>query len=208
MNEFIAENYIQEVEIQPEDEPSLFAGGKESPIQQFQSEYGAELNVIRSRFVVLVKGQKEKVEAAVKRLNQFLHGGDGYTVSRMSVTEQALGVVIGKKGAKRGELEKKHAGVNLFIHRSNRITIRGPAEAVEACRIDILRLVSSVKIQQIMPLTPEEHEMLSKPDAMRRATQGIPVQVNLTDEAVKIRGIFADVRDAQNMMNHSYKDDL
>ena len=56
------------------------------------------MNVVRSRFVVTVKGKKEKVDAAVKRLNQFLHGGDGYTVSRISVTEQALGVVIGKAG--------------------------------------------------------------------------------------------------------------
>jgi KH domain len=176
------------------------AGGNESPIQKFQTEYGADMNVVRSRFVVTVKGKKEKVDAAVKRLNQFLHGGDGYTVSRISVTEQALGVVIGKAGAKRAELEKKHQGVHLYIHRSNRIAIRGPDDVVEACRIEILRLVSSVKIQQVMNLTKEEHEILAKPDVIKRATHGIPVQVTLTDDAVKIRGIFADVRDAQTML--------
>lgn len=200
MNEFIAENYIQEVEISSEDEATLLAGGNESPIQKFQSEYGADMTVVRSRFVVTVKGQKEKVQAAVKRLNQFLHGGDGYTVSRISVTEQALGVVIGKAGAKRAELEKKYEGVHLYIHRSNRIAIRGPDIVVEACRIEILRLVSSVKIQQVMNLTSEEHEILAKPDVIKRATHGIPVQVTLTDDAVKIRGIFADVRDAQAML--------
>jgi rRNA processing protein Krr1/Pno1 len=189
------------VEIAAEDEPTLYTGGAESPIQKFQETYGAEMNVIRSRFVVVVKGQKPKVEAAVKRLRLFLHGGEGFTVARISVTEQALGVVIGKSGSKRAELEKKHEGVNLFIHRSNRITIRGPEDAVEACRVDILRLVSSVKVQQTMSLTPEEHEvLLSKPDALKRATYGIPVQVTVAEDSVKIRGFYSDVRDAQTFI--------
>jgi len=200
VNEFIAENYLQEVEISAEDEPTLLAGGSDSPIQKFQEEYGAELKVIRSRFVIICKGQKEKVEAAVKRLDQFLHGGDGYTVSRVTVTEQALGVVIGKAGSKRAELEKTHEGVHLFIHKSNRITIRGPVDAVEACRIDILRLVSSVKIQQVLKISPEEHAILSKPDTLKRVANGIPVQVTLTQESVKMRGIFADVRDTMGML--------
>lgn len=200
VNQFIDDNYMVEVEISPDDEPTLVTGGKDSPIQKFQNQYGAEMNVIRSRFVVTVKGKKDRVEASVKRLNQFLHGGDGYRVSRIAVTESALGVVIGKAGAKRAELEKAHEGVHLYIHRTNRITIRGPDEAVEACRIDILRLVSSVKIQQVVNLTPEEHGILSKPNVIKRATHGIPVQVTLTDDAITIRGLFADVRDAQTML--------
>jgi rRNA processing protein Krr1/Pno1 len=173
----------------------LLAGGAESPIQKLQDEFGADLNVIRSRYVVVCKGQKDKVKAAVKRLDQFLHGGDGHTVARVTVTEQALGLVIGKNGSKRAELEKNHEGVNLFIHRSNRITIRGPDEAVEGCRIDILRLVASVRIQQVLKITPEEYIVMSKPDTLKRIAHGIPVQVTVTEEAVKIRGIFADVRD-------------
>jgi rRNA processing protein Krr1/Pno1 len=200
VKEFLSENYIQEVEISPDDEPTLLTGGNESPIQKFQSEYGADLQVTRNRFVVVVRGRKDNVEAATTRLNQFLHGGDGYTVSRISVTEQALGVVIGKNGAKRAELEKLHEGVHLYIHRSNRITIRGPDAGVEACRVDILRLVSSVKIQQVMKLTSDERMKLSDPEIIRKAIQGIPVQVTLEDDSLKIRGIFADVRDAQAML--------
>lgn len=197
----MAENYLEEVEISAEDEPTLLAGGSDSPIQSFQTEFGAELAVVRSRYVVIVKGAKSNVEAAVRRLKQFLHGGDGYTVSRISVTDQALGVVIGKGGSKRAELEKNHEGVSLFIHRTNRITIRGPEEAVEACRVDIIRLVSSVKVQQVLPLTPEQRETLNKGDALRRATNGIPVTVNVTDDSVKIRGVYQDVRDAKAMLS-------
>mmetsp|Transcript_19497 Transcript_19497/g.28900 ORF Transcript_19497/g.28900 Transcript_19497/m.28900 type:complete len:1296 (-) Transcript_19497:52-3939(-) len=197
---YVSENYIQEVEISAEDEPTLLAGGCASPIQKFQDESGAELNVIRSRFVVLAKGSKENVQAAVTKLKQFLHGGDGYAVSRISATEQALGIVIGKSGSKRAELEKKHDGVNLFIHRSNRITIRGPHPAAEACRIDILRLLSSVRVNQVLNITPDEHRILSDQDSLRRAIHGIPVQVNLTERAVKIRGFYSDVRDAECLL--------
>lgn len=200
MTEFIKNNYIEEVQISAEDEPTLLTGRSESQINKLATEFEVELSLNRSRLVVQAKGMKEKVQAAVKRLNQFLHGGDGHTVSRITVTQQALGVVIGKSGSKRAELEKKHEGVNLFIHHSNRITIRGPEAHVEACRVEILRLVSSVRIQQVVAITPEQHEKLSKPDVVRRATNGIPVQVNLTAESLKIRGIFADVRDAQALL--------
>jgi len=197
---FIKNNYIEEVQISAEDEPTLLTGGSDSAINKLAKEFGVDLSLNRSKLVVQAKGEKDKVQPAVKRLNQFLHGGDGYTVSRIAVTEQALGVVIGKNGSKRAELEKKHEGVNLFIHRSNRITIRGPEAAVEECRVDILRLVSSVRIQQIMSITPEQHEALTKDDKVKRATYGIPVSVTLTEGTLKLRGIFADVRDAQALL--------
>ena len=47
-----------------------------------------------------------------------------------------------------------------------------------------------------MPITSEQHAELSKPDAVRIVTSGIPVQVTIADNAVKVRGIFSDVRDA------------
>jgi type II secretory pathway component GspD/PulD (secretin) len=47
-----------------------------------------------------------------------------------------------------------------------------------------------------MPITSEQHAELSKPDAVRIVTSGIPVQVTVADDAVKVRGIFSDVRDA------------
>ena len=200
MHAFIEENYIQEIDISAEDEPTLLVGGADSAISKLASELGVELSVNKARYVLTIKGVKEKVDLAVKRVNQFLYGGDGHTVSRIAVTEQALGVVIGKGGSKRSELEKKYDGVSLFIHKSNRITIRGPAEAVEACRVDILKLVASVKILQVMTITPEQHDILSKPDVIKRATNGIPVQVTLEEDALKIKGYFADVRDAMAML--------
>ena len=200
MNTFIKENFIAELDISPEDEPALLVGGSDSAISNLSSELGVSLSIVKARYVLVIKGLKHKVEVAVKRVNQFLYGGDGHTVSRIAITEQSLGVVIGKGGAKRAELEKKYEGISLFIHKSNRITIRGPEQAVEGCRIDILRLVSSMKIQEVLDVTPEQHAILNKPEVIRRATNGIPVQVTLTEESVKIRGFFADVRDAKAML--------
>jgi len=200
VNDFISKHYIQEIDISAEDEPTLVFGGADSTITKLASELGVELFMNKARYVLTVKGEKAKVKTAVKRLNQFLYGGEGHTVSRISVSEQALGVVIGKGGSKRSELEKKYEGVSLFIHKSNRITIRGPEMGVEACRIDVLKLVSSAKVTQLLPITPEQHAILSKPDVIRNATTGIPVIVTLTDDAVKIRGFFPDVRDAQAIL--------
>ena len=121
MNKYIAEHYIQEIDISAEDEPTLLVGGSESTITKLATELDVVLSINKARYVLTLKGEKEKVEAAVKRVNQFLYGGDGHTVSRIAVSEQALGVVIGKGGSKRTELEKKYDGVSLFIHKSNRI---------------------------------------------------------------------------------------
>lgn len=193
-------NYIEEIDVAVEDEPTLLVGGSESPISKLATELDVDLSMNKARYVIIVKGERAKVRVAIKRLDQFLNGGDGHTVSRIAVTEQALGVIIGKGGSKRSELEKKYEGIALFIHKSNRVTIRGPEQAVELCRIDILKLVSSVRIQQVMSITPEQHAILSKRDVIRRATNGIPVQVTLTENEVKIRGLFTDVRDAQALI--------
>ena len=193
-------HFIQQVEISGEDEPTLLIGGNDSPITRMSEQYGVNLSVNRSKMSVAVIGEKEKVEVAVKALHQFLHGGDGFTVSRLSVSEQALGVVIGKNGSKRQELEKAHKGVNLFIHKSNRIAIRGPRDSVEACRSDILRLVSTVRVHQIVPLAPKQHATLSRTDTIRKVTSIIPVTVSISDRQVKLRGLFADVRDAEAMI--------
>jgi transcription antitermination factor NusA-like protein len=200
VNKFIKENYMEELEISAEDEPALFVGGSDSAISKLSSELGVDLSIVKARYVLVIKGLEEKVQMAVKRVKQFLYGGDGHTVSRIAITEQSLGVVIGKGGAKRAELEKKYEGISLFIHKSNRITIRGPEQAVEGCRIDILRLVSSMKIQEVLDITPEQYAILNAPELIRRATNGIPVQVTLTEVSVKIRGFFADVRDAKAML--------
>lgn len=197
IKEFIANNYMEEVIYDPEDENALLLGGSVSVVNKTAKEFEVDVSVQRNNHVVVVRGPKEKVLAAKKKLNQFLHGSDGYSVSKLVVSEQAVGAVIGKGGSRRIELEEKHDGVKVIIERSNGlITLRGPEQSVQDCRTEILKIVSSVRVQESMSLTPEQHTELSKPDMVRKLTAGIPVHVTLTESDVSVRGIFTDVRDA------------
>ena len=193
----MANNYIEEIEISPENELALLMGGGDSVVNKMTKEFDVDLNVSRSNHVVTARGEKGNVLAAKKRLNQFLHGGDGHSVIKIIVSEQAVGAVIGKGGSRRVELEEKHNGVKIAIEASSGIiTLRGPDAIVHNCRVEIIKIVSSVRVQESMPITSEQHAELSKPDALRRVTNDIPVQVTVADDAVKVRGIFSDVRDA------------
>ena len=197
IQEFMENNYVEDIKYAPEDEKALLMGGSSCIVNKLSQELNMDLSVVRSSHVIVARGKKDYVLAAKKKLNQFLHGGDGYSVSKLVVSEQAVGAVIGKGGSRRVELEDKHDGVNIIIDRgSGVVTMRGPEESVKSCRTEILKIVSSVRVQESMPITSQQHAELSKPELIRRLTSGIPVQVTLTDEDVKVRGIFTDVRDA------------
>jgi hypothetical protein len=62
--------------------------------------------------------------------------------------------------------------------------------------MEIFNIVSSIHVQESMLITSEQPAELSKPDALRIVTSGIPVQVTIADNAVKVRRIFSNVRDA------------
>ena len=197
ITEFMAKNYIEEVSFAPEDESALLMGGSACFVHKTASEFDIDLSVARSNHVIVARGEKGKVLDAKKKINQFLHGGDGHAVSKLVVSEQAVGSVIGKGGTRRMELEDKHEGVRIFVERTNGvITLRGPDQAVQDCRTEILKIVSSVRVQESMPLSPQQHAELSKPDVVRKLTGGIPVHVTVTETEVIARGIFTDVRDA------------
>lgn len=201
ITEFMAKNYIEEISFSPEDENALLMGGSACFVHKTANEFGIELSVARSNHVVVARGEKDKVLDAKKKVNQFLNGGDGYSVSKMVVSEQAVGSVIGKGGSRRMELEGKHEGVKVFIERTNGvITLRGPDQPVQDCRTEILKIVSSVRVQESMPLSPQQHAELSKTDVVRKLTSGIPVQVTVTETEVAVRGIFTDVRDSLSLL--------
>jgi hypothetical protein len=197
IEEFIPNNYVEEIEFAPNDEPALLMGGANCVVNKMANEFDVDLSVSRSNHVIYARGKKENVLSAKKRLNQFLVGGDGHSVCKVLVSEQAVGAVIGKGGSRRAELEGKHDGLKIVIDRSGGIiTLRGPEQSVQDCRVEIIKIVSSIRIEESMPITPEQHDEISKPEVVRRMTSGMPVQVTVSDDAVKVRGIFSDVRDA------------
>jgi len=193
IEDFMAHNYIEDIKYSVEDESALLMGGADCVLNKMAQELDVDLSVVRSNHVIVARGEKEKVLVAKKRLNQFLHGGDGHTVSKLLISEQAVGSVVGRGGSRRMELEDKHEGVKIFIERANGngvITIRGPEQPAHDCRTDILKIVSGVRVQESLPITPQQHAELSKPEMVRRLMGGIPVFTTVTEKEITVRGIF------------------
>lgn len=175
----------------------MFVGGSGNVMNKLAQEFDINMVAYRSDTLILARGPKDRVEAAEKRLNQCIYGGDGYSVAKMVVSEQAVGPIIGKGGSRRMELEEKNEGVKIFIERTNgMITIRGPDQAVQDCRTEILKIVSSIRVTDSMSITSQQHAEFSKPDVIKQLTAGIPVYCTLTESEVSVRGLFSDVRDA------------
>lgn len=197
---FLANNYLEEVTITEEDQEALLSGGKESKAMKFSEELGVNLFIDRSRYVVVVRGPAENVKSATSRVNQFLKGGDGYSVARLAVTEQVIGIIIGKGGSTRQQLEQKYDGVSISISKTHTVSIRGPEDKVAACRVEMLKLVSSARVTQTVPVTEEQAVTLEKNNAIKRTTRAVPVQINISDGTAKIRGFFYDVCDAVSLL--------
>jgi polyribonucleotide nucleotidyltransferase len=197
---FLANNYLEEVTITEEDQEALLVGGKESKVFKFSEELGVHLFVDRNRFVVVVRGPAENVKSATSCLNQFLKGGDGHSVARLAVTEQVIGVIIGKGGSTRQQLEQKYDGVLISISKTYNVSIRGPEDKVAACRVEMLKMVASARVTQTVPVTEEQAVILEKNNAIKRTTKAVPVQISISDGTAKVRGFFYDVCDAVSLL--------
>ena len=197
---FLTNNFYEDINVTEEDMEALLSGGKESMIVKLASELNVKLNADRSRHVIVVRGTKPLVKAAMERLNQFLNGGNGHSVARLTVTDQVVGVVIGKGGKTRQGLEQKHEGVSINVSKSYRISIRGPEASVAACRIEILKMIASARVNQTVSITGEQEKSLKDNDAIKRISQSLSVQITIADGTAKLRGNFHDVRDAVSML--------
>lgn len=196
VEEFLANNHIDEVAVTEEDFEALLMGGRNSKIMKFSTELGVTLFADRSNYVVTIRGTPEKVIAAKKQLDRFLRGGDGHSVAKLSITDQVVGVIVGKGGKTRKELEEEYGGLSINISKSNRVSIRGPEEKVAECRVRILKMVSSARVTQSLDVSEEQRKTLEKNGAIKRIIQQAPAHISIADGKATIRGFFYDVRDA------------
>ena len=197
---YLANNYLEVVTITHEDQDALLTGGKESKITKFAEELGVHLSVDRSLFVVVVRGPAENVKSATLRLNHFLKGGDGHSVAHFAVTKQVVGVIIGRGGSTRQQLEQKYDGVSITISKTHNVSIRGPEDKVAACRVEMLKMISSFRVTQTIPVTEEQAVTLERNNAIKRTIRAVSVQIDISDGTAKIRGFFFDVCDAVSLL--------
>jgi rRNA processing protein Krr1/Pno1 len=201
IEDYIVNNQFDEVPITDEDREALLVGGKTSKIVQFSEDIGVKLQIDRGRFCVVVRGPQDKVEEAVKKINQYLNGGDGNSVAKLTVTEQVVGIIIGKGGKTRQQLEQKYNGVKINISRTHVVTIRGPDQAVADCRIEVGKMVASARVIQNITISDEQKESLEKKEYIKKIGPQIPVGLSIVDDKVVVKGTFHDVRDAMSLLN-------
>ena len=201
LEEFISNNQFAEVPITEEDRESLLMGGRKSKIVELSEEMGVKMHIDRANFCVIVRGSQEKVDKAVKKLNQFLNGGDGFSVMKFTLNEQVVGIVIGKGGKTRQQLEQKYDGLTINISRAHVVTIRGPSKIVNDCRVEISKMVASSRVTQSISISDEQKASLEKKEFTKKIFQQMPVNITVTSDKVTIRGSFHDVRDAISLLN-------
>jgi len=201
IEDYIVNNQVGEVPITDEDREALLVGGKTSKIVQFSEEFDVKLQIDRGKFCVIVRGRQDNLEEAVKKLNHYLNGGDGHSVAKLSVTEQVVGIIIGKGGKTRQQLEQKHDGVLINISKAHVVTIRGPDQAVADCRVEIGKMVASARVIQSIYISDKQKESLEKKNYIKIIGLQIPVTLSIVDDKVVVKGTFHDVRDAVSLLN-------
>jgi len=202
VKEFLQTNHLDSVDVKDADVDLLLSGGRNSKIVSLAQELEVTLSVDKTTSTINVRGTEEKVKAAVKHINTYLYGGDGSVASKITVDKQAMGVVIGKGGKTRKALEEKYSDVSIHINRQGTaITIRGPEESANKCRNEILKLVATARITQSVPATEEQIKNLKKTNLIRRMLTHIPVQSTLKANAIEVRGVAPDVKDAVALIN-------
>jgi rRNA processing protein Krr1/Pno1 len=201
LQEFIENNKVAEIPITDEDREALITGGKNSKVAQFANEMDVKLHIDRTRHVVTARGNQKRVDSAIETLNQFLHGGNGHSVAKITVSEQVLGKIIGKGGQTRKELEKTHEGVSINISQAHIVTIRGSEQSVANCKAEIEKMVASARVTETVPVSDEEKETVEKKEFAKKVALQTNVNVSISDGKVVIRGNFHDVRDAVSYLN-------
>jgi rRNA processing protein Krr1/Pno1 len=199
--EYLINNCLDEMAVTGNDMVDLLAGGQGCLIQRLSNEMEANLRADNERKVVIIRGTKDTVVTAKKRLDQLLHGGYGHSVAKVSITANLVGPIIGKGGKYRQQLEQNY-GVSVQISESQIVTIRGPEDKVAKCKLEVLKRVSTARIAQTLPISEQQQKSLERSGALKRIMRELPgTNINVANGIATVRGYLYDVRDALSLLN-------
>jgi len=208
VDDFLAENYIEQLNISDEDTRALLTGGKNSKIVELSKDTGVYLTTDREQpGLVFARGNKENVTKVLTNVRSYLFGDDDVLVERLALPSETMGSVIGKGGKTRKELETLY-GVTISIHRNESVvTIRGKKEEALKCRLQIKKIASSTHLIRKLTLSEENAKAVIKTNYHRQVMKSVPVNVSVNGCEVTIRGIRDDVRHAVALLEkHLGKD--
>lgn len=209
VEKFVSLNYVEELCVTEEDVDALLSGGKESKISTLSAEHEGSLGIVRKKQAVICRGEKEAVTKALSAVREFLYGGADILVRNIELDSADLkGVLIGKGGKTKAELEEKFPEVSINLQRNEPIvTLRGPPAQVEECHVAVLKIVLGASVTKKIELTGKQVKSLQKSNFHRRLGQSLNVQMYISEEdcLLTIRGNSMDVDEASDRIHGELK---
>jgi len=192
LREYIANNYTIEVDFDSSDTPLL--GRRDSILKTLGEDSEVNLYLSRQKQVIEVRGPEDKAKAAAEALIQFLNGGDGNVVEKVTISRLVVGAIIGKGGSGITKLEKDHEGVSANVSSDDgTVTLRGPEEPVRKCRGKIMKEIVKTQVNALVDIDDSTHEFLSKTSNIRKIMNSTGVNLTLMKTGAKLRGNIVDV---------------
>jgi polyribonucleotide nucleotidyltransferase len=204
VQEFLDTNFMEELVVSTEDMSALLTGGKVSKIVDLTKSTGVNLSADKERNVVVAKGEKTKVVHSIQAVREFLYGSSNVAVLNIAVPhDDLMGVVIGKAGKTKADLQKKYPSVSIIVHRTDAaVTLRGDNHQVEQCHDDIMSLLFSANVTRTVKLTDENIIDSNSIKYIRRLgpLASVKVEVNTESKDVSFRGTRSDVHIAMALL--------
>ena len=202
VKDFVAKNNFQELDVTEDDMSALLVGGKASKIVEFAAENGVKLHSDRVHQKIEARGEKEKVTSAIKAIRRFLYGGEGISMSKITLSSDDVRTVIGRGGKTKADLQKRFSDLSIIAHRNeNVITLRGPEHDVETCRLEILKIVATSRITNVIDLPTEQLKQIEKSKFHRKIMQSVPVVITVEEDSLIVRGVRDEVRYATALLH-------
>jgi len=198
LKDFLAKNFIAELDVASDEQPLLFMGGSDSILHQVENKHNVKASFRKSKNVLEARGEAGKVSAALDDIKCFLNGGDGVAVCKFKVDDKAKGGVIGRGGSNIAKLEDEFKGILIHVPKDNNtISIRGPEDLVEKCRIRLITTIATARVVENIDIDLSQHEKLSKSNIIKKISRLTNTQMTLNETSIRVRGMNDDVRYAK-----------
>lgn len=200
VRQFIASNQFILFPCDPVDES--FLSRRTALLKKIEKEHKVKLSMSRSeQGGVIIRGKNDCIASAEKELKKILFGGDGFSVAKLFVPGSIMGAIIGKGGKNITKYETDHGSLMVNVHSlSNCLSIRGPSDQVETCKGVISKDITDCNVTESVQIDSAAYEKLSKAGVPKLAG-GLPVNINLNEATVRMRGAFVDVQEVKLNVN-------